>query len=132
MLLSKFKLYEMNHWLVNIVVPVFIRNHRIYYMFGFLLLVYIILVIICSETTILLCYFHLCNEVSYLQQTIHGLFCWIWQIWSCITIFRFNVLNPICKELDTMSKLFRFVEGNVDQFIFLKLYRTTASNHTSK
>jgi len=31
-------------------------------MFGFLSVVYLILVITCTETTILLCYFHLCNE----------------------------------------------------------------------
>lgn len=31
--------------------------------FGFLFLVFIILMITCSETTILLCYFHLCSEV---------------------------------------------------------------------
>ena len=32
--------------------------------YGFLFLVFIILIITCSETTILLCYFHLCAEVS--------------------------------------------------------------------
>ncbi|KDR10991.1 transmembrane 9 superfamily member 2 [Zootermopsis nevadensis] len=37
-------------------------SSQIYYMFGFLFLVFIILVITCSETTILLCYFHLCAE----------------------------------------------------------------------
>ncbi|XP_065644193.1 transmembrane 9 superfamily member 2 isoform X2 [Hydra vulgaris] len=37
-------------------------SHQIYYMFGFLFLVYIILLITCSETTVLLCYFHLCAE----------------------------------------------------------------------
>lgn len=31
--------------------------------YGFLFLVFIILIITCSETTILLCYFHLCAEV---------------------------------------------------------------------
>lgn len=36
--------------------------HQFYYMFGFLTLVYIILLVTCSETTILLCYFHLCAE----------------------------------------------------------------------
>lgn len=39
------------------------RSHQMYYMFGFLFLVFIILVITCSEATILLCYFHLCAEV---------------------------------------------------------------------
>lgn len=40
------------------------RSSQVYYMFGFLFLVFLILVITCSETTILLCYFHLCAEVS--------------------------------------------------------------------
>ena len=35
-----------------------------YYMFGFLFLVFIILIVTCSETAILLCYFHLCAEVA--------------------------------------------------------------------
>jgi len=39
-----------------------IWSSQIYYMYGFLFLVYIILIITCSETTILLCYFHLCAE----------------------------------------------------------------------
>ena len=37
-------------------------------MFGFLFLVFIILAITCSETTVLLCYFHLCAEVCYLTN----------------------------------------------------------------
>ncbi|CAK8698663.1 unnamed protein product [Clavelina lepadiformis] len=36
--------------------------HQLYYMFGFMFLVAVILVITCSETTILLCYFHLASE----------------------------------------------------------------------
>lgn len=36
--------------------------HQMYYMFGFLFLVFLILIITCSEATILLCYFHLCAE----------------------------------------------------------------------
>ncbi|KAK9879735.1 hypothetical protein WA026_006795 [Henosepilachna vigintioctopunctata] len=39
-----------------------IWSWQMYYMFGFLFLVFIILVITCAETTILLCYFHLCAE----------------------------------------------------------------------
>ena len=39
-----------------------IWSAQIYYMYGFLFLVFIILIITCSETTILLCYFHLCAE----------------------------------------------------------------------
>ncbi|KAF2357174.1 Nonaspanin (TM9SF), partial [Trinorchestia longiramus] len=39
-----------------------IWSNQTYYMFGFLFLVFLILCITCSETTILLCYFHLCAE----------------------------------------------------------------------
>ncbi|KAF0306198.1 Transmembrane 9 superfamily member 2 [Amphibalanus amphitrite] len=39
-----------------------IWSSQMYYMFGFLFLVFVILVITCSETTVLLCYFHLCAE----------------------------------------------------------------------
>lgn len=39
-----------------------IWSSQMYYMFGFLFLVFLILVITCSETTILLCYFHMCEE----------------------------------------------------------------------
>ena len=36
--------------------------HQIYYIFGFLFLVMIVLVATCAEISILLCYFQLCNE----------------------------------------------------------------------
>ncbi|KAJ3118569.1 hypothetical protein HDU96_000521 [Phlyctochytrium bullatum] len=36
--------------------------HRLYYIFGFLFLVFLILLITCAEVSILLCYFHLCAE----------------------------------------------------------------------
>jgi len=39
-----------------------IWSHQIYYMFGFIFLVSLILIVTCSETTILLCYFHLAAE----------------------------------------------------------------------
>ncbi|XP_075855197.1 putative phagocytic receptor 1a [Microcebus murinus] len=38
------------------------RSHQMYYMFDFLFLVIIILLITCSEATVLLCYFHVCAE----------------------------------------------------------------------
>ena len=36
--------------------------HQIYYVFGFLLIVLIIMVLTCSEITIVMCYFQLCSE----------------------------------------------------------------------
>lgn len=35
---------------------------QFYYLFGFLALVFIILMITCTEITIVLCYFQLCSE----------------------------------------------------------------------
>jgi len=36
--------------------------HKFYYLFGFLLLVFIILVFTCAEISVVMCYFHLCTE----------------------------------------------------------------------
>ncbi|KAJ3333759.1 hypothetical protein HDU76_004255 [Blyttiomyces sp. JEL0837] len=36
--------------------------NRFYYVFGFLMLVFIILIITCAEVAVLMCYFHLCSE----------------------------------------------------------------------
>ena len=36
--------------------------HQFYYVFGFLMLVFVILVITCAEITIVMCYFQLCAE----------------------------------------------------------------------
>lgn len=36
--------------------------HRFYYVFGFLLIVFVILIITCAEITIVMCYFQLCSE----------------------------------------------------------------------
>jgi transmembrane 9 superfamily protein 2/4 len=36
--------------------------HQVYYVFGFLFVVFVILIVTCAEITIVLCYFQLCNE----------------------------------------------------------------------
>ncbi|RKO89014.1 hypothetical protein BDK51DRAFT_24443, partial [Blyttiomyces helicus] len=42
-----------------------IWSHSVYYVFGFLFLVFAILVITCSEVSVLMCYFHMCSEDYY-------------------------------------------------------------------
>ena len=37
-------------------------QHQIYYMFGFLFMVFIILAVTCAEISIVMCYFQLCSE----------------------------------------------------------------------
>ncbi|PRP81375.1 hypothetical protein PROFUN_11062 [Planoprotostelium fungivorum] len=39
-----------------------IWGHKLYYIFGFLFMVFIILVLTCAEITIIMCYFQLCSE----------------------------------------------------------------------
>jgi len=39
-----------------------IWQHQIYYLFGFLFIVFIILIATCAEITIVMCYFQLCSE----------------------------------------------------------------------
>lgn len=68
-----------------------IWSSQVYYMFGFLFLVFIILVITCSETTILLCYFHLCAEDyhwwwrSFLTSGFTGFYLFIYCIHFFVT-----------------------------------------------
>jgi transmembrane 9 superfamily protein 2/4 len=38
--------------------------HQLYFVFGFLFIVLVILVVTCAEITVVMCYFQLCNEVS--------------------------------------------------------------------
>ena len=38
------------------------RSGQMYYMFGFILLAFIVLLVVCAQTAVLLCYFHLCAE----------------------------------------------------------------------
>lgn len=38
------------------------RTGQMYYMFGFVTLAFVVLLVVCGETSILLCYFHLCTE----------------------------------------------------------------------
>ena len=38
------------------------RSGQMYYMFGFIMLAFVVLVVVCMQTSVLLCYFHLCAE----------------------------------------------------------------------
>lgn len=49
-----------------------IWGHRVYYIFGFLFMVFVILVLTCAEITIIMIYFQLCSEVIFLLKSSHG------------------------------------------------------------
>lgn len=61
--------------------------HQLYYVFGFLFIVLIILVITCSEITIVMCYFQLCNEDyrwwwrSFLSAGSAGGYLFLYSVW---------------------------------------------------
>ncbi|XP_029463650.1 transmembrane 9 superfamily member 2-like isoform X5 [Rhinatrema bivittatum] len=59
-----YKTFGGEKWKTNVLLTALLcpGSHQMYYMFGFLFLVFIILLITCSEATVLLCYFHLCAE----------------------------------------------------------------------
>jgi len=60
--------------------------HQFYYMFGFLFIVFVILIITCAEITIVMCYFQLCNEDyhwwwrSYLTSGSSALYLFLYSI----------------------------------------------------
>lgn len=45
-----------------LLLPVVLRLNQIYYVFGFLYVVFFILIATCAEITMVMCYFQLCNE----------------------------------------------------------------------
>ncbi|EPB79986.1 endomembrane protein 70 [Ancylostoma ceylanicum] len=90
--------------------------HQTYYMFGFLFVVFLILIITCSEATILLAYFHLCAEVS----TI------LYFSYTAIFVFMFFLMTGTIGFLSTyyfMHKIYssvkRQVEIHADLYILL-------------
>merc|ERR550534_699450 len=68
--------------------------HRFYYMFGFLFIVFIILIITCAEVTIVMAYFQLCSED----------YQWWWRGFftagsSAVYLFLYSILY-FCTKLD--------------------------------
>lgn len=75
--------------------------HQIYYIFGFLFLVMIVLVLTCAEIAILLCYFQLCNEDYrwWWNSFLHGGACagytMLYAIWYHLTELEMHGLLPV-------------------------------------
>ena len=75
-----------------------------YFRYGFLFLVFIILIITCSETTILLCYFHLCAEDyhwwwrSFLTSGFTAFYLAIYCVHYFITKVKYNYIRMTCDK----------------------------------
>ncbi|KAJ3091896.1 hypothetical protein HK102_012818 [Quaeritorhiza haematococci] len=95
--------------------------HRVYYVFGFLFLVFLIMILTCSEVTILMCYFHLCAEDYH----------WWWRAFltsgaSAFYVFLYGILYYATKlKIDTAaSTVLYFGWTFVMSFLFFVLTGT--------
>ncbi|KAK7329925.1 hypothetical protein VNO77_24107 [Canavalia gladiata] len=73
--------------------------HQFYYIFGFLFIVFVILIITCAEITIVLCYFQLCSEDylwwwrSYLTSGSSALYLFLYAIFYFFT--KLEITKPV-------------------------------------
>lgn len=73
--------------------------HQFYYIFGFLFLVFVILIITCAEITIVLCYFQLCSEDylwwwrSYLTSGSSALYLFLYAAFYFFT--KLEITKPV-------------------------------------
>ncbi|ORX43684.1 hypothetical protein DM01DRAFT_1295802 [Hesseltinella vesiculosa] len=73
--------------------------HRIYYGIGFLFLVFGVLLLTCAQVTILMCYFHLCNEDyhwswrSFLTSGACGVYVYLYSVLYYATKLDINTLT---------------------------------------
>lgn len=75
--------------------------HQFYYVFGFLFIVFVILIITCAEITIVMCYFQLCNEDYH----------WWWRSYltpgsSALYLFLYSILYFFTK-----LEIVKFISG---------------------
>ena len=76
-----------------------IWQHQFYYMFGFLFLVFLILIVTCAEITIVLCYFQLCSEDyhwwwrSYLTSGSSAIYLFFYAVFYFFT--KLEITSPV-------------------------------------
>jgi transmembrane 9 superfamily protein 2/4 len=99
--------------------------HQIYYIFGFLFLVMIVLVVTCAETSILLCYLQLCNEDyrwwwrSFLSSGSCAFYTILYAIWYNITELDMHGIVPAMLYFGYMSIIslaFFIIAGTIGYF----------------
>lgn len=106
--------------------------HQIYYVFGFLFIVLIILVVTCAEITIVMCYFQLCNEdyrwcwKSYISSGSSGIYLFLYSVWYYATKLDIEGFIPTLLYFAYMfmvSISFFMVTGSVGFFACLWFVR---------
>ena len=83
--------------------------HQIYYIFGFLCLVMMVLVVTCAEVAILFCYFQLCNEDyrwwwrSFLAPGACAFYMFLYVVWYNLTELEITEFVPLMIYFGYMS-----------------------------
>lgn len=83
--------------------------HQIYYIFGFLFLVMIVLVATCAEVAVLICYFELCNEDyrwwwrSFLAPGACSVYIFLYAVWYNLTELEITEFIPLMLYFGYMS-----------------------------
>lgn len=99
--------------------------HQIYYIFGFLFLVMIVLVVTVAEISILLCYFQLCNEDyhwwwrSFLHSGACAGYLMLYAVWYHLTELEMHGLVPVLLYYGYMSIIgitFFLITGTIGYF----------------
>lgn len=107
--------------------------HHIYYVFGFLSLVILILIATCAEISIVLCYFQLCNEDyhwwwrSYLTAGSSALYLMLYSVLYYVTkleIVRFTSALIYFGYMAIISFLFFLLTGTIGFLACLFFVRT--------
>mmetsp|Transcript_738 Transcript_738/g.1274 ORF Transcript_738/g.1274 Transcript_738/m.1274 type:complete len:645 (+) Transcript_738:81-2015(+) len=99
--------------------------HQIYYIFGFLFLVMVVLLITCAEVSILLCYFQLLNEDyrwwwrSFLHSGSCAFYTALYAVWYHLTELEMSGVVPILLYYGYMSIIcftFFLITGTIGYF----------------
>lgn len=110
--------------------------HQFYYMFGFLFIVFLVLVVTCAEISIVLCYFQLCSEDynwwwrGFLTSGISGVYMMVYSVFYFFT--RLNVNQVVSAMLFfgysfIMSLSFGLLTGCIGFYACLWFVRTIYS-----
>mmetsp|Transcript_17897 Transcript_17897/g.26407 ORF Transcript_17897/g.26407 Transcript_17897/m.26407 type:complete len:629 (+) Transcript_17897:78-1964(+) len=106
--------------------------HQLYFVFGFLFVVLIILVVTCAEITIVMCYFQLCNEDyrwwwrSYLSSGSSGAYLFLYSVWYYMSKLDIEGFVPTVLYFAYMSMIsitFMMVTGAIGFFACLWFVR---------
>lgn len=106
--------------------------HQLYFVFGFLFIVLVILVVTCAEITIVMCYFQLCNEDyrwwwrSYLSAGSSGGYLFLYSIWyffSKLNISGFTASALYFSYMAMVSLTFTMLTGSIGFFACLWFVR---------